>query len=88
MRVMSVLKVAVLAAAVALPASFSAAEAKAMKLPPGACAFEKKFIATNTVCSFQCSTTTQWCSQQLCVNGQTVAVLPCFGTFCTPKCGG
>jgi hypothetical protein len=87
MKMMSVLKVAMVLAAVALPASFSAAEAKA-KLPPGACAFEKKSVAANTVCSFQCNSTTGWCSEQLCVNGQLVSALPCYGNFCTAKCGG
>jgi hypothetical protein len=88
MRIASLVKVALLAGVVALPASFSVADAKAKPLPPGACAFEKKFIAVNTVCSFQCNAATQWCSQQLCLNGQTVAVIPCYGSFCTPKCGG
>jgi hypothetical protein len=84
MKMISFLKVAVLAAAVALPAI---AEAKT-QLPPGACAFEKKSVAVNTFCSFQCNPTTGWCSEQLCVNGQLVPALPCYGTFCMPKCGG
>jgi hypothetical protein len=89
---MSVLKVALLAGVVALPASISAASAKGMKpapLPPGACAFEKKgVIAANTMCSYQCNPATSWCSQQLCVNGALTQVLPCYSGFCTPKCGG
>jgi hypothetical protein len=88
MRMMSVLKIAVLAGAVALPMSFSAASAKGVKLPPGACAFEKKGIANNAICSYQCNATTMWCSQQLCVNGTLTQVLPCYGSFCAPKCGG
>jgi hypothetical protein len=88
MRVMSVVKVALLAATVALPASFSAASAKGMKPPPGACAFEKKWIATGTLCSYQCNPATQWCSQQLCTNGALTPMLPCYGSFCAAKCGG
>jgi len=85
---MSVVKVALLAAAVALPASLPAAAAKAMKPPPGACAFEKKWIGTGTLCSFQCNPATQWCSQELCTNGIVTPMLPCYGTFCSAKCGG
>lgn len=88
MRLMSVVKVALLAGAVALPASLSVAEAKSKPLPPGACAFEKTGIATSTVCSFSCDPTTQWCKQQLCINGTLTPVLPCYTGFCTPKCGG
>ena len=100
MRVMSLVKVALLPGAVALPASFSAADAKAsycvastpsrlIKLPPGACAFGKKgVIATNTICSYNCDPKTMWCAQQLCSNGALNQVLPCFSGFCTPKCGG
>jgi len=88
MRVISVLKVAVLAGLVALPMSFSAASAKGAKLPPGACAFEKKGIATATICSYQCNPTTMWCSQQLCTNGVLTPMVPCYGSFCTTKCGG
>ena len=54
-----------------------------LKLPPGACAFEKKGI-----CSFQCNAQTNWCAQQLCTNGVLTQVLPCFSGFCTAKCGG
>ena len=86
MRVMSLVKIALLAGAVALP---SVASAKAMKLPPGACAFGKKgVVAANTMCSFDCNPQTQWCSQQMCVNGAFTQVLPCYTGFCTAKCGG
>ena len=88
MRVMSLVKIALLAGAVALPASFSAADAKT-KLPPGACAFGKQgVIASGTVCSFDCDPKTMWCSQQLCFNGTLGRVLSCYSGFCTPKCGG
>jgi hypothetical protein len=85
MRAMSVVKVGLLAIAVALP---SVASAKGMKMPAGACAFEKRAVANNTFCSYQCNPTTMWCAQQLCTNGVLTQVLPCFGAFCTPKCGG
>jgi hypothetical protein len=88
MRVMSVVKVALLAGLIALPASFSVASAKAMKLPPGACAFEKSAVASNTFCSFNCDPATNWCSQQLCSNGVLTKIIPCYGTFCSTKCGG
>jgi hypothetical protein len=88
MRIVSVVKVAVLAFAVALPLSASVALAKTMKLAPGACAFEKKGIATGTICSYQCNTQTNWCAQQLCINGALTQIVPCFSGFCAPKCGG
>ncbi len=86
MRVMSIVKVALLAAAVALPASLPAA-ARMMKAPPGACGFEKKWIATGTLCSYQCNAQTNWCSQQLCTNGVVTPMLPCYSGFCAAKCG-
>jgi hypothetical protein len=93
---MSIAKVVALGLAMALagtlPWSVPAASAKAMKhtmkLPPGACAFEKKAVNTGTICSYQCNAQTNWCGQQLCVNGAFNQVLPCFGPFCTPKCAG
>lgn len=86
MRTLSVVKTALLAAAVALPA---AASAKTMKAPPGSCLFGKRnVVAANTICSFNCNPQNQWCSQQLCVNGTFTAVLPCYTGFCTAKCGG
>jgi hypothetical protein len=91
MRMISVLKVALLAAVVALPASISVASAKAkvMALPPGACAFGKKgVVAAATVCSFNSDPKTIWSQQQLCVNGTLTPVLPCYTGFCTAKCGG
>jgi hypothetical protein len=87
MRVTSIVKVVVLAGMVALPASFSVASAKGMKLAPGACAFERSAVANNTFCSFNCDAN-NWCSQQLCTNGALTKVVPCYGTFCSVKCGG
>lgn len=96
MRIMSFVKIPVVTlafvSAMALPLSMPAASAKAMKhtmkLPPGACAVEKKAVNTGTICSSQCNAQTNWCAQQLCNNGALVSVLPCFGPFCTPKCAG
>jgi hypothetical protein len=96
MRTISIAKVFVFGFAVALavtmPLGLSAASAKAMKhtmkLAPGACAFEKKAVNAGTICSYQCNAQTNWCGQQLCVNGALNQVLPCFGPFCTPKCAG
>jgi len=59
-----------------------------MKLPAGACAFEKKAVANGTICSYQCNAQANWCAQQLCVNGALSQVVLCFGGFCSPKCGG
>ena len=89
MRIISVLQVAVLAAAVAA-ASFSSADAKGKPapLPPGACAFAKTAVLNGAFCSLNCDPKTQWCQQQLCANGTFVTVLPCYTGFCTPKCGG
>ena len=82
----SFVNIALLAGMVAMP---SVASAKVMKAPPGACAVDKKhFVAANTVCSFNCNPQTQWCSQQLCVNGTLTPMLSCYTGFCTPKCGG
>jgi hypothetical protein len=87
MRVSTFAKMILVAGAVALPTSFSVS-ANAAKLPPGACAVGKKAaIANAAACSFQCNPTTGWCSQQMCVNGQLVQVLSCYGTFCSAKCG-
>jgi len=86
MRIMSVVKVA-LAIGVALPFGVSVASAKMMKLPP-ACAFEKKAVTNGIICSYQCNAQTNWCAQQLCINGALSQVVPCFGGFCSPKCGG
>jgi len=88
MRILSIVEVAVLADVVPLPLGVSAASAKTMKLPPGACAFEKKGIASGTMCSYQCNAQSNWCAQQLCINGTLTQVLPCFGGFCAAKCGG
>jgi hypothetical protein len=88
MKVSSVLKVAALAAAVALVANVTDASARAMKLPPGACVFHRHVVAAGTWCSFNCDPKIAACSQQACANGQFVALLPCLQPFClTPKCG-
>ncbi len=88
MRMTSIVKVALLAVTVALPASVSVASAKKMAPPPGSCAQDKKWIASNTVCSFSCDPATKWCSQQYCLNGVKTPVLPCYSGFCTATCGG
>ena len=96
MRTMSIARVVVFGLAVTLagtlPLGLSAASAKAMKhtmkLPPGACAVEKKAVNTGTICSYQCNAQTNWCAQQMCTNGTLVQVLPCFGPFCAAKCAG
>jgi hypothetical protein len=95
MRTTSIAKVFVFGFAVALavtmPVGLSTASAKAMKhtikLPPGACAVEKKAVNTGTICSYQCNAA-NWCAQQLCSNGALVQVLPCYGQFCAAKCAG
>jgi hypothetical protein len=81
-------KIAALALAVATPLGVSVASAKTMKLAPDACDFEKKGIASDTMCSYQCNAQTNWCAQQLCINGALTQVVPCFGGFCAPKCAG
>jgi len=88
MRVMSFVKIALLAGAVALPASFSAALAKSAPPPAGSCAYGKSYIPTGTFCSYSCDAATQWCLQQGCFNTVSTPALPCYGTFCTAKCGG
>ena len=95
MRIISFVKILVVtlafASTVALPWSVPAASAKAMKpvkLPPGACAVEKKAVNTGTICSFQCNAQTNWCAQQFCNNGALVQVWPCYGPFCAAKCAG
>jgi len=87
MKMASFVKVAMLACAVALPVSFSGAEAKA-KLPPGACAFGKKgVIAAGMMCSYNCDPKTGWCAQQACWNGQLSPLVSCPTPFCFVKCG-
>jgi hypothetical protein len=86
MRGTSIVKMTLLAGALVV-LSLSAASAKVVKLPPGACAFQKVAVANNTFCSFSCDAT-GWCSQQLCTNGTLTKVVPCYGTFCSTKCGG
>jgi hypothetical protein len=46
----------------------------AMKLPPGACAVEKKAMNAGTICSYQCNVQTNWRAQQICGNGTLVPV--------------
>ena len=86
MRMISAAKIAALALVIALPSSY--ALAKAPPPPPGSCASGKSYIPTATFCSYNCDGNTKWCSQQLCTNGVLTPVLPCWGTFCTAKCGG
>jgi hypothetical protein len=96
MRILSLARILVVTLtfvlAATLPWSVPAASAKAMKqsmkLPPGACAVEKKAVNTGTICSYQCNAQTNWCAQQMCANGALVQVLPCFGPVCAPKCAG
>ena len=88
MRLMSVVKVALVAAVVALPSGITVASAKTMKPPPGACAFEKKFVVSGKLCSYQCNPQTNWCLQEYCANGTMVPMLPCYGAVCSAKCGG
>ena len=94
MRIISFAKILIVTiafvSAAALPWSgpATAAMKHAMKLPPGACAVEKKkAVNTGTICSFQCNAA-NWCAQQLCSNGALVQVLPCYGPFCAAKCAG
>ena len=87
MRGMSIVKAALLIGAVVVM-SLSAASAKTMKLPPGACAFQKVAIANGAYCSFDCDPASNWCSQQLCTNGALTKIIPCYGSFCSAKCGG
>ena len=65
--------------------SLSAASAKSVKLPPGACAFQKVAVANSSFCSFDCDPRHDWCSQQLCTNGALTKVVPCYGSFCSAK---
>jgi hypothetical protein len=84
MRVIPAVKIAALALALALPSIASAKTA----LPPGACAVGKRtVINSGAVCSKDCNPTTMWCAQEMCVNGTVTQVLPCYGTFCSAKCG-
>ena len=86
MRGTSIVKVALLAGAMAAM-SLTAASAKTLKLPPGACALQKGAVANGALCSFNCDAS-GWCSQQWCTNGALTKVVSCYGTFCSAKCGG
>jgi hypothetical protein len=90
MKITSVLKAGLLAVAIALPVSFSVAEAKKAPPPPppGSCALDKGYMTSGSICSYSCDAATNWCPQQMCVNGFKTPVLPCYGSFCAPKCGG
>jgi hypothetical protein len=88
MRTMSFVKIVLLAGAIVLPMGVSAASAKTAPPPPGSCAYGKGFIPTATFCSYSCDGTTQWCLQQGCFSGVSTPAVPCWGTFCTTKCGG
>ena len=86
MRVVSILKVALMiggAAALLSSLPDTSFAAKMKKMPPGACAFEKKAVATGTMCSYDCNPTTMWCSQQMCQNGQFQHLIMCYGSFCS-----
>jgi len=87
MRFSSLVKAAMLAGAMALPLSFSVADAKA-KLPPGACALGKKgVVAAGAMCSYNCDAKSGWCAQAACWNGQLTPLLSCPTPFCLVKCG-
>lgn len=91
MRVISLAKAVALMAAIALTTGVSgtAFAAPKMQVPPGACVVMKKAVLGNgAVCSFDCNPANGWCSQQICVNGQLTQIINCYGTFCSPKCGG
>jgi hypothetical protein len=89
MRVIPMVKVVLLTGTIALISGFSgAASAAKMKLPPGACAFERKAVGNGFLCSYHCDPTKTWCSQQICVNGGFVQLINCFLPFCAPSCGG
>ena len=84
MRLLTAAKIALLAAAVALP---TVASAKT-KLPPGACAFGKKgVIAAGMMCSYNCDPKTGWCAQQGCWNGHSTPIISCPKPFCLQACG-
>jgi len=88
MRLMSVVKFALIATAVA-GVSISSSDsfaAKKMAMPAGACKFEKKYVNTGTTCSFACDQNNM-CSVQTCQNG-TLTKMPigCYGAFCVAKC--
>ena len=88
MRRISLLKIAMLAGAMALSASLPTASfAAKMKLPPGACASHKEVLTTGMMCSFNCNPANGWCSQQMCINGALQQVISCYGAFCSAKCG-
>lgn len=87
MRVIRLVAIGLMAAGVALGSGVGAVSAKAVKLPPGACAFGKGGIQNGAICSYQCNPTTMWCSQQMCINGQLTQLIYCYGGFCSPKCG-
>lgn len=83
MRIPTIAKIALLAAAVALPTVASAKTA----LPPGACAFGKKgVVAAGAMCSFNCDPKTNVCAQQACWNGHLTTIVSCFKPFCFSAC--
>jgi hypothetical protein len=88
MRRISLLKIAMLAGAVALGASLPSASfaAKMKQLPSGACAFHNRALTVGMMCSFDCNPANGWCSQQMCINGTLQQVVSCYGTFCAAKC--
>jgi hypothetical protein len=89
MRMDLMWKTGLFVAAVALSSALSSASfaAKMTPLPAGACAVGKKGALNNgSVCSFDCNPANNWCSQQMCVNGQLTHVVNCYGSFCATKC--
>jgi hypothetical protein len=89
MRMSALSKIAVLAGAVGFALSYASASlaAKMMKVPPGACAFERKVIASGAACSHHCDPKTMWCQQGWCLNGQWTPIVNCYEPFCSAKCG-
>jgi hypothetical protein len=88
MRSISLLKIAMLAGVVALSAALpSSSFAARMKLPPGACAAHRKILTSGMICSFNCNPASNWCSQQMCINGTLQQIVGCYGAFCSAKCG-
>jgi hypothetical protein len=90
MRAFSLSRIILLAGAAALLSSYPGATfaAKMTKLPPGACAVSKTgALNSGAICSFDCNPANNWCSQQMCVNGQLTKIISCYGSFCAAKCG-
>jgi hypothetical protein len=87
MRICSVLKIASLAAALAVVAGVPVASAKVTKRPPDACIFHRHVSTVGTLCSYDCNSAGLGCSQQVCSGGHWVPALPCPKPFCSHACG-